>query len=205
MITEEDLQAAAAAILNDELIIFPTETAYGLGANALSEKALTKMYEFKHRRVSKPTHICVPDIEAADQYAKVDDRALALADAFLPGPLTLVMPTRGVLPKTLEEAGGEERGIRIPDHEVIQKLLQLTGVPITAGSANRAEHPTPYTIKEVVTGFDGDLSDVAVVLDAGELPRVEASTLVSLMGGEPEIIREGPISLEQITKVLKSE
>lgn len=201
-VTKEQLETAARAILNDELVVYPTETAYGLGANALSQKALERMYELKGRRESKPTHICVPDITTADEYAKVDDRALALADAFLPGPLTLVMPTKRVLPELIEKAGGEERSIRIPDHDVIRQLMQLTGVPITAASANRADFKTPYSVEEVKEGFGENAEKIAVYLDAGKLPFEEPSTIVSLMGDELVILREGPISLEQIKEVL---
>lgn len=202
MITESQIQHGAQAILDGKIIVYPTETAYGIGVNALDPEAVQKLYDLKGRDYNKPTHICVQDIDEADQYAVVDDRARKLAAVFTPGPLSLIMPTRGVLPTILEQAGGNERGIRIPAHPVAQKLLALTNVPITACSANLSNGQTPYSIAAVKQSFGEQAADIAVFLDAGTLPEVLPSTLLSLMNDQPEIIRQGPVTLGQIQTVL---
>jgi L-threonylcarbamoyladenylate synthase len=204
VITESQIQEAAQAILDGNIVVYPTETAYGIGVNALDPAAVQKLYDLKGRGYNKPTHICIQNIDEADQYAIVDDRARKLAYVFTPGPLSLVMPTRGALPDLLEKAGGDERGIRIPAHPVAQKLLELTNVPITACSANLANGKTPYSIPAVKQSFGSKSSDITFFLDAGVLPKVLPSTLLSLMSDKPIILRQGPITMGQIQSVLDS-
>ena len=200
--SEQDIARAVEVVKNGGVVVYPTETAYGLGVDATNQVALEKLYALKAMPLSKPTHIAVLNIDEAEEYAYVDDRARALAKAFLPGPLTLVLPTKSTLPSILEDSGRGERSIRIPSHPVALKLLELAGVPITATSANLHSKPTTYSIEEVKQSIGNDFVNIGYVLDAGELPRTQPSTLVSLMSNKPSVLRQGPISLEQIMEVV---
>ncbi|MCA9364039.1 threonylcarbamoyl-AMP synthase [Candidatus Kaiserbacteria bacterium] len=203
MIDERDLNRAAEAIRADGVVVYPTETAYGLGVNATSENALKKLYALKQRAANKPTHIAVFDIEMANEYTIVDERARLLADHFLPGPLTLVLPSRRTLPRLLEEGASGTCGIRIPNHPIALELIRRANVPITTTSANSSGDTTPYTVSEVKESFGDAVADIDIVLDAGPLTHTPPSTLVSLVGAEPEILRQGPVSLADIMAVLE--
>jgi L-threonylcarbamoyladenylate synthase len=205
MPTEQEVQSiarAAEVIRSGGVVVYPTETAYGLGVDATNQAALERMYALKGMPLDKPTHIALRSMEEAARYAVVDARALALAKKFLPGPLTLVLPTRSVLPKILEESGKGERSFRIPSHPFALKLVEMAAVPITATSANKHGSPTTYSIEEVKKSFGLDFGKIDYILDGGALPKTEPSTLVSLMGPRPHIIRQGPIKLVEILAAL---
>jgi len=205
MITEQELikiKEAVQVIKNGGIVVYPTETAYGLGVDATNPEALDKLYKLKGMPFTKPTHIAVLNIEEASKYVVVDTRARALAKIFLPGPLTLVLPSRSILPIILCNKDDNSLGVRIPNHKVAQKLLELVGVPITATSANKHGSPTTYSLNEIKQSFGNDFSKIDCVLDAGELPHATPSTLVSLMTLKPKILRQGQISLGEIMKVL---
>lgn len=203
-VSEQQIAEAAEVIKSGGVLVYPTETAYGMGVDATNPDALAKLYALKAMPPTKPTHVCLRSIAEADKYAHVDDRARKLATAFMPGPLTLVLPSRGVLPEMLEKSGVGSFGFRIPEYSVVQKLLELVGVPITATSANKHSSPTTYSVEEVKKSFGDDFTKIDYVLDAGSIPNVLPSTILSLMTPEPKILREGPISLEEIQRVLNS-
>ena len=172
-----DLDAAASAIDRGELVVYPTETVYGLGADALDPDAIGRVFEANGRPRDDPLSMGVPDVEAATEYVHASDRTVAFMREFLPGPVTVVCERRDVVPPAL--VGGRDRvGIRIPDHDVALALLERAG-PITATSANVSGAGSVRRI--------GDLDDrieraVAVVLDGGHTPGTE-STVVDVDRG----------------------
>ena len=192
--------ASAADILkNGGLIIYPTDTAYGLGANALDETAVKRVFKVKRRPLSKPIHIIVKDIKEAKKYAEVTALGLKLAQKFLPGPLTLIFKKKSLVPDILT-ANLDTIGIRIPNHPVIKALSAKVDFPYTATSANLSGENTPYCAKEVLKQLDKNL--IGLVVDAGELPHVEPSTVLDLTISPPKMVRKGPISLNQINRAL---
>ncbi|AWB26834.1 L-threonylcarbamoyladenylate synthase [Halococcoides cellulosivorans] len=155
------LDAAVSAIERGELVVYPTETVYGLGADALDERAVSSVFEAKGRDRDRPISMAVPDLDSAAEYVHLGGRETAFATAFLPGPVTLVVQKRSVVPDAL--TGGRDRvGVRIPDHPIARDLLAQTG-PLTATSANPSGDRAPTTAAEI----DPDIEDAAVVLDGG--------------------------------------
>ncbi len=181
------------------VIVYPTDTAYGLGVDATNSVAVEKLYQLKGRSEEKPTHVVVKDWEMICEYCEVDERVKRLYDAFMPGPLTIVLRDKGLVDKTLG-AGSGTLGVRIPDCEFTKRLSEIFGKPFTTPSANRSGGKTPYSIGEVEQelGFLG----VDLVFDAGKLKRRPASTVVDLSGENWKVLRAGPISEDQIQKVL---
>jgi len=159
-----NLDAAHDAVNAGELVVYPTETVYGLGANALDTAAIEQVFDAKHRSHSKPLSMALPDVETAQQYVSMTDRELTFASEFLPGPVTLVVERRDMIPDAL--TGGRERvGIRVPDHHIARALAE-TG-PVTATSANVSGRPGVRRVREI----DERILDAAtVILDGGETP-----------------------------------
>ncbi len=179
------LERAAAAIRSGEAVVYPTETVYGLGADALSESAIERVFELKDRPRDRPVSLAVPDVETIDRYAKLSDREREFAEAFLPGPVTLVVKRDSAVPDAL--TGGLERvGVRLPDHPVALALLDRVA-PLTATSANRSGQPSARRVAEIDERVRAD----AVVIDDGETPGGE-STVVDLSAGE--ILRRGALA-----------
>lgn len=177
------LDRAASAIRDGDLAVYPTETVYGLGADALDPAAVERVFEAKRRGRSKPVSMAVPDVDAALPYVDPDDRTERFMRAFLPGPVTVVAPRRDPVPDVLT-AGRDRVGIRVPDHPVALALLERVA-PVTATSANRSGRPSARRVDEIAPEVR---EDVAAVVDAGETPG-GGSTVVDVERGE--VIREG--------------
>lgn len=193
------LQEAAELLRSGGLVAFPTETVYGLGANALDERAVRRIYEAKGRPAVNPLIVHVAS--AADAQTLAFDwtsAADALAKAFWPGPLTLVVKKTAAIP-SLVSAGGATVGLRVPAHPVALALLAAAEVPIAAPSANRSNQISPTTAQHVVDSL-GD--DVDLVIDAGATTVGIESTVVDVTGAAPRILRPGMISLSDVTRVV---
>jgi L-threonylcarbamoyladenylate synthase len=166
--------AAAADALDGGLVVYPTETVYGLGADALDPAAVERVFEAKRRDRSKPVSMAVPGVDAAADYTRLSDRERAFMRAFLPGPVTVVVERRGTVPGALT-AGRDRVGIRVPDHDLALALLAETG-PLTATSANVSGRPSVRRVADL----DDEIREAAVVLDGGETPGGTGSTVVDV-------------------------
>ncbi|MBD3679727.1 MAG: threonylcarbamoyl-AMP synthase [Rhodobacteraceae bacterium] len=192
--------ARAAEILREGgLVAFPTETVYGLGADATNDTAVARIFEAKGRPRFNPLIVHVADRAAAETIAEFGDTARRLADAFWPGPLTLVLPLKpgaGISP--LVSAGLDSVAIRMPDHPLARKLLSTSGRPVAAPSANPSGKLSPTAAAHVVEGLDGRIE---AVLDGGTCPVGLESTIVGLLP-EPTLLRPGGLPAEAIEKCL---
>ena len=198
----EDLREAASLLAAGQLVAFPTETVYGLGANALSSAAIDRLYQAKGRPRANPLIVHVADLELAKTICSVwPDTAERLARAFWPGPLTLVLPHCGAIPSGVT-AGGETVAIRVPGHPVALELLRLAGVPVAAPSANPSGGISPTLGEHVLEGLDGK---IAGLVEAGPCSRGVESTVIDLSGTHPVLLRPGPLSPEEIAQVLGSD
>ena len=176
----------------------PTETVYGLAANALSGDAVEKIFAAKGRPEQKPVSIFVTGMEMAERFCRdIPAGAYTLAEAFWPGPLTVILRRRKNVPDAVT-AGGEGVGVRVPDHETALELLRLTDLPLTGTSANLSGQAPARTGAEALAVFDGRID---CVLD-GEAPGGVPSTVVDLTGGRAKILRFGAISAEALEKIL---
>jgi L-threonylcarbamoyladenylate synthase len=197
--TDDGIARAAALLRAGDLVAFPTETVYGLGADATDDRAVARVFDAKRRPRFNPLIVHVPDLEAARRLAQFDDRAEALATAFWPGPLTLVLPLRpdaGLAP--LVTAGLDSVAIRAPAHPLAQALLAATGRPLAAPSANPSGRISPTTAGHVFEGLGGR---IAAVLDGGACSVGVESTIVGLVG-EARLLRPGGLPVELIDAAL---
>ncbi len=198
--TPASIARAAKALADGELVAFPTETVYGLGADATNADAVARIYEVKGRPRFNPLIAHVGDREMAGVHVEFNDTADMLVDAFWPGPLTVVLPRRGVSGICdLVSAGLDTVAVRVPSGDVARDLLHAAKCPVAAPSANRAGHVSPTTARHV----DDDLgTDVAVILDGGATALGLESTVVDCSGLQPLLLRPGVISRTDIENVL---
>lgn len=183
-VSDADVERAGEAIREGGLVVYPTDTVYGLGADALDPDAVERVFEAKGRARDRPLSLGVPDVDAALEYARPTDREERFMREFLPGPVTVVVERRESVPDALT-AGSDRVGIRIPDHDVALAFYRSADRPVTATSANRSGEGSARR----VTGIDRSVREAAVVLDAGETPGTE-STVVDPSLDDP-VIREG--------------
>ncbi len=196
---EDGVARAAAALAAGLLVAFPTETVYGLGADARNGRAVAALYAAKGRPSFNPLIVHVADLAQARALAEFDQDALRLAEAFWPGPLTLVLPLRpdaGL--SDLVTAGLSGVGLRLPAHPLAVRLLAAAGVPVAAPSANPSGRISPTTADHVLDGLDGR---IAAVLDGGACPVGVESTIVAT-GAAPRLLRPGGLPVEAIEACL---
>jgi L-threonylcarbamoyladenylate synthase len=198
--TAETIAEAAQFLHDGKLIGMPTETVYGIAANALNEGAVRATFEAKGRPSQNPLIVHVASLEQAAQVAReFPARAIALADEFWPGPLTMVLHKSASVPLTVT-AGLETVAIRMPDHPVALQLIQESRVPVSAPSANRFMSLSPTSAQMIAPEI---ASRLAMVLDGGSCHVGIESTVLDLTEDSPRILRPGAISKEQIAAVLK--
>ena len=191
---------AVALLAHGQLVAFPTETVYGLGASALDADAVSRIFAAKGRPAWNPVITHVHDAAAARQLTAIwPDDAQRLADAFWPGPLTLVLPRHESVPDVVT-AGLDAVGVRVPAHPVALALLRAFGQPIAAPSANRFTRISPTTAAHVVTSL-GD--KVSCILDGGACTVGIESTVLDLCGTSPTVLRPGMITRPQLAEVLR--
>jgi len=196
----EAIARAAALLRAGGLVAFPTETVYGLGADATNERAVAEIFRAKGRPRFNPLIVHVPGLAEAEALADFDDRARRAATAFWPGPLTLVLPRRGESRLSLlASAGLDTVALRAPAHEIAQALLRATGRPIAAPSANRSGRVSPTEAIHVAE----ELGDrVALILDGGRTQVGIESTVLDLSGGSPALLRPGGVTVERLMEFL---
>jgi L-threonylcarbamoyladenylate synthase len=198
--TEEAIGRAAEALDRGEIVAFPTETVYGLGASALDARAVARVFAAKERPRFNPLIVHVPGLVEAERYGVVNDTARRLAQAFWPGPLSLVLKKRlsgGIV--DLVSAGLETIALRAPTHPVAQALLAAAKLPIAAPSANRSGRISPTTAAHVETELD---DRPAVILDGGPCPLGIESTVIAVLDDAPALLRPGALPREAIELVL---
>jgi L-threonylcarbamoyladenylate synthase len=190
--------AAVASLKRGDVIVFPTETLYGLGADALDPAAVEKVFQLKGRDIANPIPVLVADRAMLDSLVTgVPPLAERLIAEFWPGPLTLVLPARKDLPKPLlNSAGGV--GVRISSQAIAAKLVETFGHPITATSANPSGQPAARTVEQARNYFSGKIE---IFVDGGELTSRIGSTVAEICGDRIRIIRQGDISRKDLQKV----
>jgi len=193
------LKQAAALLRAGELVAFPTDTVYGVGAIAWNREAVGKLYIAKLRSLDKAIPILLADPADLDQVVRdVSPAVHRLAERFWPGPLTIVVLRSAQIPDEVT-ADGDSVAVRVPDHPLARALIREAGAPLATTSANLSGGPSPVTAPEVSAQLAGR---VAMILDGGRCPGGIASTVVDLTGPSPVILRPGPIRLEEILEAV---
>jgi L-threonylcarbamoyladenylate synthase len=196
-----DIARAARVLREGGLVAFPTETVYGLGANALDARAVRRIFELKGRPATSPLIVHVDSAEMAREVVSVwPEEAERLASRYWPGPLTLVLPKRVLIPDEVT-AGLPTVGVRVPAHPLALELIRAAGLPLAAPSANRFTQLSPTTAEHVRAAFGPEL----LVLDGGPTTVGIESTVVSLAGAEPVLLRPGLIKFDNIQRVTSGE
>jgi L-threonylcarbamoyladenylate synthase len=197
---EKSIAEAVGMLKAGGLVGMPTETVYGLAANALNGSAVAKIFEVKGRPSFNPLIIHVPDLESAENYVQVNEAARKAAHHFWPGPLTLILPRKSDCEiSELASAGLETLAVRVPGHKVALALLKAAGVPVAAPSANKSGSLSPTSPAHVHEQLG---AQVDLILAAGACGVGLESTVLDLSGEAPEILRPGAVTAEQICDVL---
>ncbi len=195
----ETIRRAARLLQEGALVAFPTETVYGLGANALDRQAVEAIYAAKGRPLDNPMIVHIAALKELGRVCRtVSPLARTLADRFWPGPLTLVLPAGNAI-LSVVTGGLATVAVRIPDHPVALALLQEAGVPVAAPSANRSGRPSPTRAEHVLEDLEGQ---IAALVDGGPCPVGVESTVLDMSGPVPRILRPGGVSLEALREVL---
>ena len=199
VIKDHNLSYAVDVLKSGGLVGVPTETVYGLAGNGLDASAVAKIYEVKGRPEVKPLSLLVSGLDvAATVCAGIPEEARILAEAFWPGPLTIVLKKNDKVPPIVT-AGGDTIGVRCPDHPLTLELLRKAGLPAAAPSANISDMPSPKSAEDVLKYFNGRID---CIIDGGICKLGVESTIVSLVSGPYKILRRGVLSEEHIRQAL---
>lgn len=197
---DNDLEIAALLLNNGEIVGVPTETVYGLAADATNKEAVAKIFEAKGRPADNPLIIHVTSIEMMLQFTEdIPSVAYKLADRFWPGPLTMVLPKRSNVPDIVT-AGMDTVAVRMPSNEIVRKIIDYVGKPLAAPSANKSGYPSPTTAQHVIDDMNGK---IAAVVDGGQCTVGVESTVISFEGYDSvRVLRPGFITPEQLREVV---
>lgn len=194
-----ELSAVVECLRNGGLVVFPTDTLYGLAAAAANDQAVKRLYKAKNRPADDPLPILLSHPHDARQVAlRMPDLALRLASRFWPGPLTLVLPRHPAF-HSLALAGRDDVAVRVPAHDVPRLLIKTLGEPITGTSANISGRRPPTTAQDVVEQLG---EKVDIVVDGGRTPIGVESTVIDLVGETPRLLREGAVTRAEIEAVV---
>jgi L-threonylcarbamoyladenylate synthase len=195
------LAKPASIITQGGIVIFPTETVYGIGVNAFDERAVKKLYEVKQRPIEKPISLLVSDMDMIKSITKnISELEYKLMDDFFPGPLTIILEKRNNIPDIVT-ANTNTVGIRMPSGIIAKKLIEYANVPIATSSANISGNASGTNLECIINDFE---NKVDYFIDDGESTIGVASTVVKVIDGSPHILREGAISKKQIEDCLNS-
>jgi len=198
-IDREALQRAAEVIHNRGLVAFPTETVYGLGANALDPRAVAKIFEAKKRPLDDPLIVHIAEAKTLHELAKdVPQEVNRLIERFWPGPLTIILKKSKIVPPIVT-TGLDTVAVRMPSNEIARQFILAAGVPIAAPSANLFGRPSPTKASHVVNDLDGRID---MVLDGGSTEIGVESTVIEPVGGKVLVLRPGGVTLEELTSIV---
>lgn len=198
---KENIELAATFIKNGGVVGMPTETVYGLAADALNGEAVRKIFKAKGRPMDNPliVHISdVADIEKFNLVSEFSDKARTLAEKFWPGPLTIILKSSDVIPNEVS-AGLSTVAIRLPSHKIARKLIKESGTVLAAPSANKSGSPSPTTAQHVMNDLSGDID---AVIDGGMCDVGVESTVITLATTTPRLLRPGFVTVEEIEEVI---
>ena len=198
-INKKELDNCVEILKNGGIVIFPTETVYGIGANAFIEDSVKKIYEIKNRPNEKPVSILVSNIDEISKYAIIsNDIERKIINKFMPGPITIILKKKnGVFDYV--SSGKDTIGVRIPDNNIILEILKKFSLPIVAPSANISGMPSGIDANEILKDFNGK---VDICIDGGKAKLGEGSTIVQVIDNKPVILRQGKITLNEINECL---
>lgn len=198
VIKDDELDEVVDIIKRDGIVVFPTETVYGIGGNALSENVINNIYNIKKRPQEKALNILVKNKEEIKKYAYISNELEEeIIDKFMPGPITIILKKRKSQIPDLLTGNNDTIGIRIPDNDIVKKILEKCNLPIAAPSANISGKPSSIRLEDIKPDFDGK---VDAFIDGGKCKQNISSTIVKVIDGNIKILREGIISIKDINE-----
>lgn len=197
-LTKKDINECVKILKNGGILAFPTETVFGLGVISSSEIAFSKLVETKKRPPNKPFTMMCSKLEQVDNYVEINETTKKVVKAFMPGPITIVAKAKENVPSYLDLKSGFI-GFRIPDYEFVLKMIDKVGSALLVPSANPSNEAPALTDKEVIKYFDNEIDGVV----EGVCDKLSPSTVIKINGNEITILREGPVSKEQIMEAIK--
>lgn len=195
---KENIHRAAEVIMNGGIVVYPTDTVYGLGGLPSNPKATKRICSIKGRNI-KPLPLACSENTEAEKIVVFNKKARILSENFWPGQLMLILPAKVQYPIWVTQ-NSKNLGVRIPDHKIARQLARTSGGVIVSTSANRSGEKPPRTVEEAIDQIG---SEVDIILDAGISSQNEPSTIVDLTTGEVKLLREGPITIENIKRALR--
>lgn len=200
-INNQKIKETAEKIKKGGIVVFPTETVYGIGTNALNAEAVKKLYQIKERPLNKPISLLVNSIEMIEKIAKdISEIEYKIIKRFFPGPLTIILNKKDIVPNIVT-SNQKTVGIRMPENEIALKLIEYAGIPLATPSANISGKPSGTEIKDIIKELG---EKVDCYIDGGKSKLGLASTIVQVVNGEPKILRQGFITEEQIKKEVEN-
>jgi len=197
--TENSIRKASKIVKDGGLVVYPTDTVYGMGCDPFNIKAVERVFKVKGERKEKPLPILASDIECIAKIAYMNEKARKIAEKHWPGPLTLVVPKKLALP-SIVTCGLKSVGVRIPNHTVAIQLISLCDGLLVGTSANKTGRKAPNTAQEAIEQL-GKLVDI--VLNGGPAPLHQESSIIDLTARRPKMLREGPVKLTEALNALK--
>lgn len=191
------IREAVDLIRDGGVIVYPTDTVYGLGANALNPDAVLRIFKIKNRSLDQPLPVAVSSLEMAEKLAFFDDDVRKLLKALWPGALTVVVEKKPIVPSVVV-GGGTSVGLRMPKHSIPLMIIQMSNLPLIATSANKHGKPSPIEANEVIKQIG---SEIDLILDC-EKVKGQPSTIIDLTKTVPLLIRSGPVARETIEKII---
>ena len=196
----DKLKEISKIIKNGGIVVFPTETVYGIGTNGLNKDAISRLYDVKQRPKTKPISLLVSSIDMVEKVAcDITNMEYKLMEKFFPGPLTIILKKKSIVPDNLTN-NTDTVGIRMPDNIIAKKLIEYANVPIATPSTNISGRPSGTNIDTIINDFK---DKVDYYIDGGESKLGIGSTIVKIENGYPVILRDGSISKKQILECLK--
>ena len=192
------MKKSAKIIKNGGIVVFPTETVYGIGTNGLDKNAVAKLFEVKQRPLNKPISLLVNNIDMINKIAKdITELEYALIKEFFPGPLTIILKKKEIVPNIVT-SNSDTVGVRMPSNEIALKLIEFSGVPLATPSANISGKPSGTNLDDITKDFN---EKVDLFINGGPSQIGLSSTIVKVINGIPHILRQGSITEEQIKSV----
>lgn len=199
---EEVIARAVRVLRQGGVIVYPTDTLYGLGADIMNDAAVRRLFSLKGRPAHKPVPVLVDGIDMAKKFAFIDAKQEKILRAVWPGALTAVLWKKHAV-SSLIAASGQTVGLRMPNHDFCLALLHALGGPITSTSANISGEQGSGNLEAILAQFKKEKRFPDLVVDAGELPPASVSTVLDCTGAKPKVIRMGPVTLSQLKEILE--
>ena len=198
----EAIAETIAVLKSGGVVVYPTDTLYALGANAMDSQSIERVFKIKDRAREKPLPLAVRNVKWAKELAFIYRKEEKILNSVWPGAVTVVLPKRSIVPEVIA-AGKSSVALRVPNHPFVDKLLGRFGYPITSTSANISGEESPRKISDIIDMFEGNYYKPDLIIDAGDLPESEPSTILDLTSDKPKILRVGPVKPETLRKLLE--